>query len=107
MSAILYDRRVDAEGSDATAASPVVITGPDGAEYDISLPDGATPAEVAAIAASVSAALSTQVEDDHSTDGSAFDAWHWRGRLESTGRHPSLDGSADDPWKYSGRPSLF
>lgn len=105
---ILLDRPTESEDSDMGAALPIVVTGPDGVEYDVTLPEGATPAEVAAIAASVSAALSSQaVSDDHTTDEPAFDAWNWRGRIDSTGRRIPPAGSAPNTWKYAGRPGLF
>lgn len=108
MAPILLDRATESENSDTDAALPIVVTGPDGVEYDVSLPEGATPAEVAAIAASVSAALSSQAEsDDHTTDEAAFDAWNWRSRLDSTGRRIPPAGTAPNTWKYAGRPGLF
>lgn len=108
MAPILLDRPTESEDSGTAAALPIVVNGPDGVEYDVTLPEGATPAEVAAIAASVSAALSSQAEsDDHPADEGAFEAWNWRGRLDSTGRRIPPAGGAPNTWKYAGRPGLF
>lgn len=108
MAATLLERPTELADPDAAEAPSVVVSGPDGAEYGFAVPDGASPAEVAAIAASVSAALSAEAEvDGGSTATAPFDAWNWCGRLASTGRRRPPVGSTRDTWKLSGRPGLF
>ncbi len=107
MAATLLDRPPESVDPEAAEAPSVVVSGPDGAEYDFAIPDGATPAEVAAIAASVSATLSMETDPEDPGDTSSFDAWTWCGRVASTGCRRQATGSAEDPWKYSGRPGLF
>ena len=83
------------------------------ADYDISVPDDATEAEAAAIAAAVSAHLARlEAEaaaakgDEESWDG---EKWMFAGRLEAvdgqSGRVP--DGAPTDPWTAAGRSDRF
>jgi len=83
------------------------------ADYDISVPDDATEAEAAAIAAAVSAHLARReaeaaaaADDEETWDG---EKWTFAGRLDAldgqSGRVP--DGAPTDAWTAAGRRDRF
>ncbi len=83
------------------------------ADYDISVPDDATEAEAAAIAAAVSAHLArleaeaaAAVSDEASWDG---EKWTFAGRLDAVDGHADRvpDGAPTDPWTAAGRSDRF
>lgn len=107
MASTLLERPVEPREAGDAAEATVVVSDPDGTEYSVAIPDGATPAEVAAIAASVSAALSDRRLDRPSDrdPGDDIDPWRWCGRLAATGRRPAE--SSADSWSLAGRADLF
>lgn len=106
MAATLLDQPIDIPAVEPDDGRSITVTGPDGAEYRFGIPESATPTEVAAIAASVSATLSAEIDDLEATEPSeTFDAWRVCSRLSATGR--SVRSSRTDGWKLSGRPGLF
>lgn len=106
MAATLIERPTERPGVELDDAGSITVAGPDGTEYRVGIPESATPTEVAAIAASVSAALATEVDDDGMIESDdIFDAWRWSGRLSATGHR--AHSSTTDAWKLSGRPGLF
>lgn len=108
MAATLIHRR---DETVETADSPdpsYVVTGPDGTDYEVTLPESATATEVAAIAASITATLAgldEESEDPAVTE--SIDGWQWHSRLAATGRRTASTRGSIDAWKQSGRPGLL
>ncbi|MGB9965140.1 acc operon protein [Halobacterium sp. CBA1126] len=82
------------------------------ADYDISVPDDATEAEAAAIAAAVSAHLA-RLEAAAAADGEAAswddEKWTFAGRLDALGAQSGRvpDGAPTDAWTAAGRTDRF
>lgn len=105
MAATLLERPAESDGAADAADPSVVVSGPDGTEYDVRLPAGATATEVAAIAASVSAVLSAREADPEPSDRpDRVDAWCWSGRLSATGRGAAETSNCG--WKNAARADL-
>ena len=105
MRATLLEKPVDRQAADPDAPGSVAVPGPDGAVYRFEVPAAASPTEVAAIAATLSAALSAETDSAGGiATGDRFDGWRWAGRLSATGRRAQL--TTTDAWTLSGRPGL-
>ncbi|MCG1003678.1 MULTISPECIES: hypothetical protein [Halobacterium] len=82
------------------------------ADYDVSVPDDATEAEAAAIAAAVSAhlarleAAAAASDSEESWDG---EKWTFAGRLAGLDQSPDRvpDGAPTDAWTAAGRSDRF
>ncbi len=83
---------------------------------ELDVPDSATPAEAAAIAAAVEAYLDAErtppgdeAGDDDGAAGWSGDRWRFRGRMEAlqsrSVRVP--EGAPTDPWRAAGRAERF
>lgn len=87
----------------------VTLTGPDGTDHRLEIPEGATEDEIVAITAAVSTMLTTQpIEQDDGVPEqrtSTINAWTFAGRCATTGRKSRSTRSigCTDAWKLASR----